>query len=312
MNKQVYAAITLAVGLGLSGCGGGGDGEATPVKALVPLAAANYDSVAEASVSSVAGSDEVFSTLDLATAASTTTTPVSMALLASGQPDALARFALSQVKIKATGRAKSAAVDTLTEFCAVSGALGVVFNDADNDGDVSIGDRITVTASNCIEVTGQPAVNGTLSIGISSVAFNSLGDMTSGSLVIGFTQFSSAGLVLNGAAVLSISPSALGLDFDGLSASYGEQTRVYDFTVSANVNTNTVSVAGPITVNGSTYVLATPSVIHTGTGHPVAGTLRISDGHGNRVDVLMGSTSYTSYLYLKGDEVVDAYAEHNW
>jgi len=310
MNMRMCAAMVLAVGLSLSGCGGGGGegGGAAFGPAKVPLAVANYDGIAQEVADSVAGSDDIFSALDLATAASVG--PASVAQLATGQPDALARFALAQVTRSAAGRAKAAAVDTSTEVCTYGGSLTVVANIANRDGSPSAGDVITATANGCVVISGEPAVNGVFSIRIRSIVLDTQGAMTSGTLVMGFDAFGADGVVLNGSAVLSVSADRLVLDFDGLSASDGAQTRVYDFAVTAQ--SGVVSVAGPITVNGSTYVLATPTVLQSGAGHPVAGTLRITDGHGNRVDVVMASTTYTASLYLTGDEVVDASATHPW
>lgn len=313
MNKHVYASIALAVGLGLSGCGGGGDGATASPKALVPLAAANYDGIAEESTSSVASNDELFSTVEsfsLARAASAH--PSSVALLASGRLDAMALFALSQVDGSSSGRVKSAAVETATEACGFAGSLSIVANDADNNNVTSVGDVVTLTASNCVPAEGEMPINGSLSVSVRSASVNGLGDLTSGALEITFGNFTSNGLTLNGQAVLSVSASTLVLDFNGLTASYGSQIRVYDYALTANRSGNTLSVAGPITVNNSTYVLATPAVLQYSAGHPAAGTLRITDGHGNRVDVAMASTTYTASLYLAGDEGVDASATHPW
>lgn len=313
MNKQVYAAAALAVGLGLSACGGGDDGATAPQKALVPLAVANYDDIAEASVDSTAASDGILTTLDgvnLASAASAETTP--MALLASGRLDDLSSFAWLQVSGNGAGRIKPAAVETATENCGYAGTISFVDNDVDNNQKPSVGDVVTVTATNCVAAAGEAAINGSFTIRVRSASLNNQDELVSAALDISFDQFTSDGVVINGSSLLTVSSSTRSLDFNGLSASFDGQTLVYDFAVTADVGSNTVSLVGPLTVNGSTYVLATPAALQYGGAYPVAGTLRVSDGHGNRVDVVMASTSYTSSLYLSGDEVVDASATHSW
>lgn len=313
MNMRIGATLALGLGLLLSGCGGGGGdgGDAKTGPALVALTQANYDGITQEVTASVASSDALFSALDVASPASADT--ASVVQLASGQPDALARFALAEVNRSFTGRVKAAAVETGTELCDVGGSISATVNDVDNSGSATVGDRIAITATNCVFDSGEPALNGALSIRILSVAeLDGYGDLVSGSLALSFTDFSSGDVGLNGSAVLTISPSALTLDFNGLAARYDGQTLVYDFAVTTDVAASTVSVVGPITVNGSTYVLATPTLLQLGTGHPVAGTLRITDGHGSRVDVVMGSTSYTASLYLAGDNLLDDSATHSW
>lgn len=301
------SSLVVSCVVALAACGGGEDGTAEPV-ASVPLSAANYQSVTESVVGSVTGADSLLGSVDLVTAAAARQPQV---LLNSAQPEAIASFALTQMRqLTASKKLQSQAVYSEVEPC-FSGSLQVVADDADNNDAYSTGDRLTLTAANCVVAEGVPAINGQLSLVLGPVSLDAYGDVISGKVTMTVTNFSADGVSLNGSAVISINSDSVSLDFNKLTASDGSGSLVYDYAITVYSNGSAV-IDGPITINGSTYTLSTPVVIVLGYENASEGTVRIVDGHGSRVDVVLAPSGYTSSLYLKGDEVVDASTTISW
>lgn len=296
------AAMLVACG------GGGGDAETPP--AVVPLSAANYQTVTTEVVDSVAGVGSLSDAVDLATAANSKPAGLSPALT-SGEPATLVRYALSLTpRLQVSQRAQAQAVETYVESC-YSGSLTIVANDADNDGRESSGDRVTVTANNCVPELGVPAINGNITLVLGNVSYDRNGYLTSVTATISFSNFGSDGVSLNGSARLAINSSSISVDFNRLVASDGVQSRVYDYTLTV-FSSGEAAVNGPIVVGGSTYVLSTPEPVTFSGTYPSAGTVRIADGHGSRVDVSLSPSGYGATLYLKGDETADEVFSGTW
>lgn len=304
--------IALAVGtvLALAGCGGGGgDSEA---KALVPLSTSNYDAVAGDVVSSIGGTGPIFDAFEglLASDASPSDSASPFAVLGSGQMGSMAAFALKQVGTAEVPRESSQAVRSITENC-VSGTFQMTVNDADNNDEISSGDTLRFIASQCVFATGQPAVNGELSLRVNSIAFDRFGEVVSANIRMTFTGFSVAGLSLNGAATVSASADVVTLAYNGLTARLADQTLVYNYTLAAR--SSGITVNGLLSLNGSTYGLTTPQTITMGYVYPNGGQLRISDGHGAYVISTFQPAGYVNRLFLAGDNLVDATSPlHPW
>lgn len=292
----------------LTACGGGGDVASTAV-AKEPLSTINYQSVTTAVVDSVAGSDSLTDSLELVTAANVDSGSAS--LPATTQPDTLVRYALSQVRqFNTAKRVRSQSVSYENVTCH-SGSLSVVVNDADNSNDASSGDILTIQAFSCEAEAGLPVVSGEMTLVLGQVSFDYYGDLISGSMTMTLVNFGSSDVSFNGSAVVALSSNAVSLDFNNLVASGGSTGRTLNYKMTVYSN-GTASIAGPIEVDGSVYTLSTPVLVTSGTVNPTAGTVRIADGHGNRVDVVLSPTGYTGSLFLKGDEVVDESVAFGW
>lgn len=307
--KKTNLALVFGTIFALAGCGGGGgDSEA---KALVPLSAANYDTVAQDVVDSISGTGPIFDAFDgLAshTGGGTPTSPY--AALGSGQLGPISALALRQFSTQRGQRESAMAVYNYTEPC-VSGSLRVTENDADNNEDISSGDSVSLVASECVFASGQPAVNGTLALRVNAIQFDRDGDVISANVGLTFTGFRVADISLNGAATVSASADVVTLAFRGLTASQGDQRMVYDYTLTARPGV--LNVDGRLSVNGSTYGLSTPQPITMGYSYPNGGQLRITDGHGGSVLSTFQVDGYVNRLFLAGDNVVDATSElHRW
>lgn len=312
MLKRLCLALLVSSGGLLSACGGGSD---EPAATAVPLSLGNYDETAMVVAASIEGSASVyenFVVLPAGGAENQATT--SYAALGSGKVDAIARFALDRVLSNPTSKLKSAAVETVSEACPGGGNLTITFNDADNNGVESKGDSLTLQASDCVVASGQPAVNGRLTVTVDALSLDGAGALLGATLTLAFSNFSSDGLVMNGSVAVSANTATVSLAYKNLSASYDGQTLVYNFSLVQQFSAypNTLAVNGSIVISGSSYELSTPAVLQLGAASPVAGTLRIADRNGNRVDAVMSSTGFVSNLYLSGDDVVDASTPHLW
>lgn len=302
--------FALGTGLLLAGCGGGDD-----TTARVPLSAANYSDIASSVAASVVGSGSIVSTFEsVASADPSAPAPTGIKALNTGRMGDLARFALNRLSIGQPVLERPAAVSQETSVCDSGGTLDVRFNDADNNEEGSAGDSVSVTANNCVVEAGLPAVNGALDIRLLAVGYGSDGSVVSATADLTFGSFRSAGLVLNGGGTLSFDPTMFSLAHKNLSSSYGGQTLVYNhtLTVQTQVSPATATVGGRFSVNGSQYTVSTPLTLQLGAAYPAAGTLRIADGLGNRVDVVMFSTGFDADLYLAGDDVRDGRSSTAW
>lgn len=309
--KKTGIALAIGAGMALAGCGGGGgDSEA---KALVPLSVSNYDAIASELVSSIGGTGPIFEAFEEILAANTgvggdQASPY--AALASGELGPIAAFALRQVSKEKAARESAQAVISYTEPC-LSGYLQVTENDADNNYDISPGDSVTLVATDCVFESGQPAVNGQLSLRVNAISFDRFDELVSANVGMTFTGFRVADLSLNGAATVSVNADAFTLAFNGLTARVGDQTLVYNYTLAAR--SSGITVNGQLSLNGSTYGLATPQTITMGYVYPNGGQLRISDGHGAYVLSTLQPAGYVNRLFLAGDNLVDATSPlHPW
>jgi len=312
-HAQGYALVLGSVAI-LAGCGGGGDGGTSGSATAVPLSTVNYASVTETAVQGVSDMSAFSSSTDLivsTSAVGAAGAADSVSMLAGG-PVQLARFALSHLGQTHTGlKAQAQAAVTEDVSCEVSGSLRLVDNDADGNNLPSRGDSVTLIATNCVSQVGQAPVSGQMALVLGAVTLDSANQFAGGTITLSFTNFTSDGAALNGSADLTFDSSAVVLDFNRLTATYGSQSSMVDYRLTVYADSTAV-VEGPVGLNGSVYTLSTPSRIALGSTHPTAGMLRIADGQGNRVDVLMGSLTYTASLYLRGDETLDARSTVAW
>lgn len=307
--KKTNLALAFGTILAVAGCGGGGGDSET--KSLVPLSAANYDTVAQDVVDGIRGTGPIFDAFDRLASNTGGGTPTSpYAALGTGQLGPISALALRQFNTQRGQRESAMAVITETEPC-FSGSLLITVNDADNDGYISAGDSVSLVASECVFASGQPAVNGTLALRVNAIQFDRYDDVISANVGLTFTGFRVADISLNGAATVSASSDVVTLAFRGLTASQGDQSLVYNYTLTARPSG--LNMNGSLSVNGSTYGLSTPETITMGFSYPNGGQLRITDGHGGSVLSTFQFDGYVNRLFLAGDNVVDATSElHLW
>lgn len=296
-------ALALGAALAMVGCGGGGgDSES---KARVPLSTANYDGVASDIVASIGGTGPIFDAFDSVAQDDGTTATASSpyAALGTGQMGPIAAFALRQLRAAPMARESALAVESETVAC-TSGSLLVTANDADNNNELSAGDTITLAATQCVFEVGQPAVNGSLALRVDSVQLDRFGDVSSAGVSLTFSNFRVDDFALNGVAALSASADTVTLTYRNLTALLGDQSLVYNFTLTARPDS--LAVSGSLGLNDSVYRLSTAQPITMGAVYPNGGQLKITDGHGAYVLSTMQASGFVNRLYLAGDELVDA------
>lgn len=176
---------------------------------------------------------------------------------------------------------------------------------------LSQGDSFAVVAKECVLRPGELPVNGGLTF-----TFNAVG--TNSAVTMQFTEFTTAGLTLNGAALLSVNSTTTTLAYQGLtavkpaSAGTPARTVVYNHTMAFFDSFQTARVTGGMVVNGSAYQLSTPEDLTLGRAYPEDGRLLISDGRGARVRVTMSETGFTSELFLSLTSPVAATVTRLW
>lgn len=176
---------------------------------------------------------------------------------------------------------------------------------------LSPGDSFSVVATDCVLRSGELPVNGGLTFTFNAVGVNN-------AVTMQFTNFSTAGLTLNGAAVLSVNSTTTTLAYQGLtavkpaSASSSARTVVYNHTMAFFDTFQTARVTGDMVVNGSAYQLTTPVDLKLGRAYPEDGRLLIADGRGARVRVTMSETGFTSELFLSSTSPVAAAVTRLW
>lgn len=317
---NLLAAIACAT---LVACGGGGGGGSTPVNvpptsAATPLSTSNFNSVAGPSAASILSTIVTSDGADLVrNSVSGTSQPAGKA----GATHAdIAFWAMNTVKSKAQNNAK--ATDTLSRLAVVSqveacpggGSVALTLNDADNNEEFTAGDVLSLQASNCVFEAGQPSVNGGLSLRVDSIAYNTLGDVVSGTLTVTYTNFSSAGNTLNGVVITTFNSTSTTTSYQNFTNTRGNSAASI-LNYSATFSAGQLSVQGRITINNSTYTLSTPTPITFGSFYPVGGTLRITDAAGSRIDVISNPTAGGSLdcdLFLVGDNIRDGRISSTW
>lgn len=281
----------------LTGCGGGGDDAATSAAAGIPTSAAGATGdLTAANHATVAL--QVREVLLLSADTAGLFAPIgSDGGVAASVPKiqtatrAVLRTTLSGTAgrkgiLSATGTATRQAVSTVTEACSGGGSVTVVVNDADNDNEVSTGDSMTITASQCIE-------NGERINGQASVAVNALTDARA-AVTVQFQGLSVTGATLSGTVSVDLTYS--GWDVNGtlkvtslvlteagqptIKATY-TQTLTY---VDTSGITSTSTQGGVVIGNDGYWIQQiAPYQTYRYAAYPFTGRLSVTDKDGDRV-----------------------------
>lgn len=305
-----HLSLPILTTLVLVACGGGGGSSSSvpPASAAAPFSPANYSTIATPAASSLIS---VASSGNIVGALSADSSNGGFALLR-GDSVGIARWALARMNTPVRENPKAVqSIDNVP--CGFSGTLSGSANDRDNNGDLSAGDSLSIAASNCRFVSGDLPLNGNFSMTVNAVTFNAFGEVRTASLGVTFTNFGAAGNILNGAVSMQLDTTN-----DSYSASYSNFTStrgsgtptVANLTVSA-VGSQ-VTIAGTITVNNNTYTLSTPIPLSFGLTYPIAGTFRLTDAAGGRIDFVSSASNVVFELYLPGDSVRDAQITTTW
>lgn len=242
-NLMRLSAVSLALGVLLTACGGGGsDAPAAPVAAPASTQA-TLDSSNYASASTEAASSALFMLDAPSTALGVDSTDANEVI----------QFGLAQVPSLGSwfnGAAVAiGVVQSKTVNCPVSGTLTATVTDADNNGVVSTGDSVLMTATNC-KTSSTATMNGGFTIAVLALA----GDLASN------TYNASLKLTYNNLSAVSSTSSVLGNGDITLTASangvYVRSQSVSSTSFTANATYGTASYSRTLSNYSSTLAMA--------------------------------------------------------
>ncbi|NJS36339.1 MAG: hypothetical protein HC765_07775 [Brachymonas sp.] len=201
------------------------------------------------------------------------------------------------------------------EPCPAGGSLSGSTNYSSDGDPLVAGDTITLNFTNCIFELGDPSVNGGISLTFNSVTYSGA-EISSASLTMRFTSFSSYGNVVNGAATVALNSTSTSVAYSNFSSTRGSTPAIILNYTAVFTNDGDLNINGLISLNNNTYTLSTPVSIITGSSsYPILGTLSVTDASGGRIDIVSSSTSggfVDCDLYLPGDNISDGRISSAW
>ncbi len=327
MNTQL--ALTFCAVAALAACGGGGGSGPDPTVPTATLNSANQTIAAQDTSSSAYLPLMGAQTL---TGAQTLDESV-LFVVARNQLDKLPGY-IASAKANST---LTGVVQSQTMACRFGGTLTASASDVDNNGELSSGDSVSITANNCVEAEGT--LTGSLSFGVNRFSgtfgsnnFNGDFTMTFSGFNVSASQFSAGAngaltLVLSasGANTLSASVSTSSLAVSGTyagvtrsrtlanysatssrtpDASYGYLTR---YTLSGTVSSSALSS------QAVSFATTTPFVSRPSDAYPSSGTMLITGAANTKVRVTAQSASQVKLeLDANGDDVYELSTTLNW
>jgi hypothetical protein len=317
--KQIFEPIILLSITGLlvaCGGGGGGSGDSTSIGASAPMTvtSANATQVAGASIEasdSFTGNTEGILGVIPAAVGSTPSTDINIIETVIEQIKRAPQFS--------DFRVAPAAVQSESQNCD-SGTLSLTFNDADNDLQLSTGDTVSMTASNC--VFGDVTMNGGISISNVIVDGDQLSPPYSLQFSLQTSGFSvSAGgemVSMNGGGTISESAndditSTSSFSGNGIEITAGGDTLTltdYQITETENQATNTYSRSINATISSSSLggsVRVTTDVALSGVipFDPDTGQITCMGNNSSVTLTVIDSTSVQLEVDEDGDNIVD-------
>lgn len=217
--KNVHALSALSVCLALYACGGGGGSTAmSPAATDVAISSSNQSQVARSVVSGG---------IALALAQPLGAPGRATALASIGKHAPLLPYALATITQRAVRHTvppsarlmQPLAVSSETENCGNGGSVVSTFDDRDNNGDISAGDRLSIVFAKCTETDGSE-IDGGVVLQVEAVTVNSETELD-----------------LKGS-----------FDFDNVSARFGATAATLDGSVAATVAMNDASLRVAFTV----------------------------------------------------------------
>lgn len=311
------SAIAVAAGL-LAACGGGGGGGTPAPTVVVPegprVVAASADSDLSVENYSAFASPMVRALLGGASGNLLDPTGAGrVAPLAAGAtglraPTLVGRTALAWLaRVPAFDRKRVAAVSSETLACLYGGTMTVSADDADNNGEISAGDTIGLSAANCIEDPFLPSINGGFTMLINAVELNSQDEPTALDVSATFQSFTLAGYgTMNGSFRLWTRPESaditrLRISYLGTTVAEAGGTVVYNFDVDARegFTGGSYEISGGIGIDGRGFALSTPALMSYALGQmPSSGNTLMRDAAGDGVRVVARSAASFDLEFL--------------
>jgi hypothetical protein len=190
-------------------------------------------------------------------------------------------------------REQPAAVETLTEPCPISGSLTITADDRDNDGDVSRGDVMGMTANQCVMDMGTPALNGSFTMTLRQVELDSNRELkaldtdgTMTGLSVGTVGTMDGNLRMR-MRIDSPTDQRARVEYTDVVTRFGNESLTYNVDVYSVVSMagHDHAISGGVGINGQTFqIVPTPGAPFAviGSGEvPDSGSLRLKDAAGD-------------------------------
>jgi hypothetical protein len=323
VQDRRWAGVALCSGL-LAACGGGGG---DPPAVVVPsgarvvaasagsdVSAANYTLLAGPMVRSLlsSGSNELLDP----TAAGRTTAQAATAAVGVQVPTLVGRTVLFWLpRLPDPARKQIAAVSTQTLVCSFGGSVTVSFDDADNNGLVSAGDGIGLSAQACIEDPALPAISGGFTMRVNAVELNGQDEPTALDVSASFQAFELAGYgTMNGSFRLWTRPETaastrLRISYLDTTVAEAAGTVVYNVDVDglANAAGGSFEISGGLGIGGQTYAVSTGTRFSYAVGAaPASGNASLRDAAGDALRVIARSATTLDLEFLPAGSALPA------
>jgi hypothetical protein len=319
-SQSVSIAVSL-IALATAGCGGGGGGGSgsgsTAQGPTLTISSANAPRVTEAAMATTNATDVANVGGGLAGSPGAAATSAAVAKRAAKR---LSAHAVAQRQIPDTQPCD-------TPPGGVAGSIDFIFNDADNDNDVSRNDTIDATLKNCFLADVNVTGNGRLSLRITAFSNTSLG------IAAQYTNFAlDASGTANDMAIdgnldfTATKPSAttaqVVIDSGTFTVKDANDTVTLSapsLTLTGNTTTKRYAIVGGATVTsqalGGTFTYNIPSsapLTGTGSANPDSGTINIVGVNSNVVVTALGGNNVRLDIDTTGDKVADESRTVTW
>ncbi len=213
--------------------------------------------------------------------------PQSRATRSSLQAQRWVRLALAH----ASSREQLLATTTRTLPC-LAGSLRITADDDDNNGKLSAGDRISITANACISELGQPASTGSLSLRINGVELDAQDDATALDVTVTFSGFEEDGFgSLSGSMRIWFKDDGAGgerlrVSYRAAALTEGGDSLAYDFDITGGSGANgggTFDMNGTFVIGDAGYAMSSTTFAFSAGSHPTTGSVTLRDFLGNAV-----------------------------
>jgi hypothetical protein len=281
----------------LAACGGGGGGDEGPTGVQVPQGvrsgtASASSAITEGNFQSFAGplARAVMSAGDAKTVPGVSNgreAPQARNARLARQGQRWVRLALGSL----SSREQPLGTITRPARCPLGGALTLTLDDADDNGKLSAGDRVSIVTLACVSEPGQPASTGSLSLSINAIELDGNDDPTALDVTITFSGFEEEGFgTLSGAVRLWFKEDGSGgeqlrLSYSATAVTEQGDSVAYDFDITGGSDAGgggTFDLNGTFIIGSAAYAMtSTTFAFSGGSSHPASGSVTLRDFLGN-------------------------------
>ncbi len=209
-----------------------------------------------------------------------------------GAADAQRRSGAASTTVREALLVRPAATATNTVACTNGGTLTVTADDADGNSVLSIGDVLTLTASDCVISLGESPTDGGFTLTVAAIdldASNNATGLDGKGTLAAFSVGSDATLAGDfelWAKQASSTLKQLRLSYGDVTSVFGSESLHYQFDIDTTVTTTgtTYAMNGGIVVSGQTYKLVqTTAFSVSDSDAPASGVVTLQDASGDKL-----------------------------